>query len=438
IALAPYAEGVSKSQIELADLDRLLASVEPEMSSQVARVRAARDAWLTTSARPTIAAVRGGKSATAQEIVTSSASHQSYAILQAEASALLDDIDDSRQAALAKLSDFSIQLAVALVSTSAVLTVGLIGAVLLIRWWVLQPLDRLRVQLREVARDGAHEDPIVPSGPPELEAAGQDAEEMRRQLVAEIDEARMAREGLEQEGPVVTAIRTELARPQTANVAGVEIFGDLQPAEGVLAGDWWDVLALPDGRVALVLTDVSGHGPAAGISGLRTKVLLTNLLTEGVLVPDALARAADLFSDTPGRFASCVVVIVDAQARTVQWANAGHLNPLIVSPRSAPRQLELTGPLLSALGGVWTTQTCGLSPDDVLLMWTDGLSESRDLAGQELAETDLTAVLQQAVAASGSAPRELVPSVLADARSRAVDWRRDDVTLVAARLAGQN
>ena len=434
VALAPFAEGVTKSAIELADLDRLLAAQEPGLAADVANVRAARDAWLTTSARPTIDAVRSGQTAVAQTIVTSTASHQSYAILQAEASALLDGIDDSRQTALADLSDFSTQLAITLVSTSAALTVGLLGAILLIRWWVLRPLDRLRAQLREVARDGAHEDPIVPSGPPELVAAGQDAEEMRRQLVAEIDEARMAREGLEQEGPVVTAIRSELARPQTANVAGAEIFGDLQPAEGVLAGDWWDALAMPDGRVALVVTDVSGHGPAAGISGLRTKMLLTDQLTGGVAVPESLARAADLFADTPGRFASCVVVIIDAAARTVQWANAGHLNPLIINPRSAPRQLELTGPLLSALGGSWSTRTGAFGPGDVLLMWTDGLSESRDGAGQELAETDLAAFLSEAVAVGGAEPRELVPRVLADARSRAVDWRRDDVTLVAARL----
>jgi serine phosphatase RsbU (regulator of sigma subunit) len=367
-------------------------------------------------------------------MVTSAASHQSYAILQAEASALLDGIDDRREVALTDLSDFSTELAVTLVSTSAALTIGLLAAILLIRWWVLRPLDRLRAQLREVARDGAHEDPIVPSGPPELVAAGHDAEEMRRQLVAEIDEARMAREGLEQEGPVVTAIRSELARPQTANVAGTEIFGDLQPAEGVLAGDWWDALAMPDGRVALVVTDVSGHGPAAGISGLRTKMLLTDQLIGGVAVPESLARAADLFADTPERFASCAVVIIDARARTVQWANAGHLNPLIINPRKPPRQLGLTGPLLSALGGTWSTRTAAFGPDDVLVMWTDGLSESRDGAGQELAETDLAAFLSEAVAVGGAEPRELVPRVLADARSRAVDWRRDDVTLVAARL----
>jgi sigma-B regulation protein RsbU (phosphoserine phosphatase) len=112
----------------------------------------------------------------------------------------------------------------------------------------------------------------------------------------------------------------------------------------------------------------------------------------------------------------------------VSWANAGHHAPLILDEGAT--ELVATGPLLSVLGGEWSTQHTHLGPGAALLLWTDGLTESHDADGLELGDDGLRALLQDArLAEDGS--RGLVQHILAAARARATDWRRDDVTLVA-------
>ena len=72
-----------------------------------------------------------------------------------------------------------------------------------------------------------------------------------------------------------------------------------------------------------------------------------------------------------------------------------------------------------------------LEPGAALLMWTDGLTESRDAAGEELGDDGLQALVASALDAERTSAG-VVAHVLAAARARAVDWRRDDVTLVVA------
>ena len=431
-ALSPYSQGLTSSAESLTAIATLLADSGDIWTQSIQRVADARVQWIKAVARPTNQYVREGNNAKAEQLLNSDAAAQTYAILEAEAGALQGSIDGKLSSEFADLTSFARQLAVALGVSAVILLVGLIAAVVLVHRWVIRPLDHLRFQLREVARKGQHEVPIAPAGPPELFDAGRDAEEMRRQLVTEIDEARMAREGLEQEGPVVAAIRAELSRPQVAYAPGLNIYGDLQPAEGVLAGDWWDVFAMPDGRTAIVVADVSGHGPAAGIAGLRLKLVLGGMLESGSTAVDAIRRATALFSETPSRFATCAVVVLDPANHEVEWVNAGHLFPLIINSVGEGRELGITGPLLSALGGQWHSESLPMDATEVLFMWTDGISESRDLAGEQLEDSGLRELLAERVTGRRTAPDEIVPAVLALARNRSVDWRRDDVTLIAA------
>ncbi len=433
-SLGDYNRGVLSSEALLADLRETLPSDQPALLARVDSTAAARTTWIDKVAKPTIAAVRAGRAQAGQTLLDSDMAISAFALLQAEGTALDSAIDTQRNQAFSDLQTFTDKLAVALLVTAlAFLILMLVGAWLL-RRWVLKPLDDLRRQLRSVGSEGDHERPIIASGPPELYDAGNDAEQMRRRLVAEIDEARMAREGLEQEGPVVAAIRAELSRPEVVHAPNLDIFGSLQPAEGVLAGDWWDAVTLPDGRTSIIVADISGHGPQAGIAGLRLKLSLVNALKAGITPEVAIRDAARLFDDALERFATCAIVTIDPHG-TVQWCNAGHLSPLILSSQGTVRELDLTGPLISSLGGDWIGQETSFAADDVLLVFTDGLSESHDAGGVQLGEADFDHALVEQVATSGDSPSELVPALLANARRRSVDWKRDDVTLVAARLA---
>jgi serine phosphatase RsbU (regulator of sigma subunit) len=320
------------------------------------------------------------------------------------------------------------------VAGAAFLALG-VSAYVLVRRWVLTPLDDLGRQLRGAARHGRRDEVIDATGPPEIRSVGHDAEEMRRALVAEADAARAAGEGLEQESPVVAAIRRELAVDPDPVADGLTVHGRLRPAHGVLAGDWWGVVPLEGGRTALVVLDVSGHGSLAGLVTMRLRSVLGVALRSGFDAGTVLSRAATaLVDEGGGRFATALVAVLDPTAGTLSWANAGH-PPGWLLPRGATEgrvPLAPTGPLLSALGGSWETRGTALDPGDVLLAWSDGLVESRD-AADEVSDDSLAARLD---AVPTREPRELVPALLAELRADAPEWSRDDITLVAVRRDG--
>jgi serine phosphatase RsbU (regulator of sigma subunit) len=358
--------------------------------------------------------------------------HAAYADVATATRAVQDASAAERDAAIEGLAGVARRMAVALVVAGIVLVLLVASAYVLLRRWVLDPLDDLRHQLRDVAREGQREQVIVPTGPPELRAVGADAESMRRALLAETDAARAADEGLTQEGPVVAAIRADLATDPDPVAPGLQVHGEVRAAHGVLAGDWWGVLPLEDDRTALLLLDVAGHGELAGLVLQRLRSVLAVALRSGFDPGTALARGATSFTDAAdGRFATALVAVVDPAAATVSWANAGHPAGWVLPDGDPARRARLapTGPLLSALGGAWTTGTTAFDADDLLLAWSDGLVETRD-ADLELSDDDLAAVVARA---GTREPRELVGHVLAALRERAPEWRRDDITLVAVR-----
>jgi sigma-B regulation protein RsbU (phosphoserine phosphatase) len=337
-----------------------------------------------------------------------------------------------RDTAIEGLAGVARRLAVALAVAGTVIVALLVSAYFLLRAWILTPLDELRRQLREVGTADHRNHVIVPTGPPELRAAGLDAEAMRRALVREADSARAAEGSLALEGPVVSAIRDELDTEPDPTAARLEIHGRLHPAEGVLAGDWWGVVPLPDERTGLVLVDVSGHGALAGIVSLRLRSVMSVALRSGFDAGTALERAATSFDDeSDGRFATALVVVLDPAAATLSWANAGHpAGWLLPDGRTSDRMsLGRTGPLVSGLGGSWETRRAPLLVGDVLLAWSDGLVEARD-AAREVGEDELARRVEET---GTRVPSELVSRLLAGLRERAPEWSRDDVTLVAVR-----
>ncbi len=434
-SLAPFRQARTASQDYYDELTNLLGDDYPIVDDFVAATRAIQQQWIDTVALPAIREVRQGDPRQAHALLNSPVSAEQFKALEDAVGVLQTGIDDQRRSKFDQLATFANHLSIALTVSGLLLLAGLIVTAVASQWWILGPLDRLRRQLRRVAQEGDHETPIIPDGPPELLAVGADAEHMRRQLVSEIDEARMAREGLAQEGPVVAAIRAELSRPDTAWAPGLQIFGQMQPAEGVLAGDWWDSIAMPDGRTAVAITDVSGHGPAAGIAGLRLKLTIRSVLEAGGSLSELARRAAALFANDDAHFATLAVVVIDPTQRTLEWLNAGHPAPSVWRGEQRIASLTLTGPLLSELGGTWELGQLPVESDDLLALWTDGLTESSNGDHDQLDDGGLDHYLSQALITGPREPAAWVPTVLSAARDRSVDWRRDDVTLVGVHCA---
>ncbi len=429
--LGTYVEGSGQATAEFENLRQLLAG-QQELSQLLRETIHAHGTWKRQGTRPIIEATRTGAQEEARQLVRSGTSRNLYNDVRTYTRTLDEEIRNQSAQAQATQQEQFARLS-RILNVSILLFFGLLAAfsTLLLRG-VLRPLQELQVQLVDVAQESNHETPIAPSGPPELRDVGQDAETMRRELVREVDSARQANEGLAQQSPVVAAIRAELSDSHAQPVEGLDVAGVQEPAEGVLAGDWWSAQVLLDGRLAIVVTDVSGHGPEPGMEALRLKHVLELSLAQTADPATALHLAAAGFR-TAARFATCIIAVLDPHSGELTWANAGHPPAWLVSG-DVTAELATTGPLLSVLGGTWTNQRASMPLGAVLVLWTDGLTESRDDEGAELGDDGLAALVTDALDAEPTAAG-FVAHLLAAARARATDWRRDDVTCVVVRRA---
>ena len=432
--LTGYQLARARADHDLAEVTRLLHD-HPALETHVLAVSQAVAAWIPPIVEPAVSARTQGPLTPAATLLYLARSVPAYAQVSDATSSLGSAVSDERDAATEDLGAATRRTALALGLAAIVLLVLLLGAYLLLRRWVLRPLDDLREQLRAVAQDGQRERVIVASGPPELVAAGTDAEAMRRALVSEGDAARAALEGLHQEGPVVSALRADLTTETEPRASRLEVHGQVHAATGVIAGDWWGVVPLDGERTALMLIDVSGHGELAGLVTQQLRAVINVALRSGFDAGTALARGAiSLVDDDDGRTATALVIVFDPARGELSWANAGHPAPWLLragDARTEPPVVPLTasGPLLTPLGGSWSTSRAAFGVGDVVLAWSDGLVESRD-ASRELTDTDLRALLD---AVPTREPRRLVPAVVAGIRQQAEDWSRDDVTLIGVR-----
>lgn len=147
-------------------------------------------------------------------------------------------------------------------------------------------------------------------------------------------------------------------------MTGVEVAARMDPAEGVLAGDWYDTVEVTQNRLALVLGDVAGQGPASAVFALRLKASLAAALRAGLTPAQALGvTAADLGDIAPELFATALVAVIDTATGTLTYANAGHPAALILTSEAGRHsgpgggrgagaglsrvELAPTGPLLS-------------------------------------------------------------------------------------------
>ena len=428
--LAAYVDATTRKDNAFRNLRRYLQDDE-DLRALLRQAKRSVDQWQRQATDRIVAAARDGDSGPARAIIRTGAPRRLYNEARTYVHQLYQEIRDNVDDAVVVEEEQFVLLWRVVNAAILLLMVLLISFAWFVFRGVMRPLKDLRRQMLLAAQPAHRETPIVPSGPPELHQVGQDAEQMRRQLVEQIDLTRQADEGLVQERPVLAAIRAELNDTHALVVPGLDVYGEVSPAEGVMAGDWWSTQLLRDGRLAITITDVSGHGPEAGIEALRLKHVLELSLASQGNPAKALQEAADGFR-RPGRFATCACVVIDPRTGLLMWANAGHHPPWLVS--EALTELVPTGPLLSVLGGSWMNHSTQVEHGAMLMMWTDGLIESHDAQGEELGDDGLERLVYSALSVEDSAAG-FVGHVLAAARARAVDWRRDDVTLVAMQRA---
>ncbi|MFH9725490.1 SpoIIE family protein phosphatase [Streptomyces sp. NPDC017254] len=156
-------------------------------------------------------------------------------------------------------------------------------------------------------------------------------------------------------------------------------------SESLVGGDWYDTVVLPSKKVLLCVGDVAGHGVEAATGMVALRNALRGLAVTGAGPGQLLSWLNSVAHHLTAHVtATAVCGIFDPGTRTLRWARAGHLPPVLVRGNEAVDLPLLRGMLLGALGEAeYEEAELRLEPDDIVLMYTDGLVERRDTPVQE-------------------------------------------------------
>jgi serine phosphatase RsbU (regulator of sigma subunit) len=215
--------------------------------------------------------------------------------------------------------------------------------------------------------------------------------------------------------------------------AGVEAFGMTRPANTV-GGDFYDILQLPDGRVLLALGDVAGKGsPAALLMALLLAMMRT--LVDAGLEGAALAERLNVqvAKHAPrSRFVTLFVSVLNPHTGELVYVNAGQNPPLLRRANGTYEHLRAGGIALGMFDHAsYAAGSTLLSVGDVMVMYSDGITEAENDAGQAFDETGLQGIMDGREWASA---KELAWAAFI-AVERHTEQRRllDDLTILAVR-----
>ncbi len=244
---------------------------------------------------------------------------------------------------------------------------------------------------------------------------------------------REQRERLRIEQEEARRIQQELLPKSSPLMPGIRVEARWHPA-GAAGGDWYDYIPLEGGRWGLVLADVSGKGLAAAMLMTATRGIVRSLACSQGVEPSStcladrpaelLARVNKvLLNDFPaGRYVTMVYAVIDPAARTLTFANAGHLLPLLWDGNEV-RSLDVRSGLpLGMLASEFDEQTIALPEHFRLLLYTDGITEAFNGSDEEYGTAQLKRMLSE--------PELNSETLLADVRRFSGGTATDDATLI--------
>jgi serine phosphatase RsbU (regulator of sigma subunit) len=260
------------------------------------------------------------------------------------------------------------------------------------------------------------------------------AVEAGRQKAAE---KREAERRVAHEIAIAREVQARLFPQSRPAVRSLEYAGACIPARAV-GGDYYDFLSLGPDRLGLVIGDVMGKGMAAALLMANLQANVRSQVAFATDEPHRLLQSVNaLFCDNSpeSSFASLFFADYDDTSGVIRYANCGHLCGLHLRRDGTVGRLEATSTVLG-LFREWECALgeCRLDPDDVLALYTDGLTEAFDGGGEEYGEQRLLDALRRHRERPADA---LLASLLDEVRAFSVQEQHDDLTLIVARRRGE-
>jgi sigma-B regulation protein RsbU (phosphoserine phosphatase) len=241
------------------------------------------------------------------------------------------------------------------------------------------------------------------------------------------------RRALEEDLELAVRTQATLLPARSMTAGGWEACYHYQPARAV-SGDYCDLVQTDDG-LFFAMGDVSGKGVAASLLMSHLHAMFRSLLSVGMPVPQVLGHANRIFcqSTLPSNYATLACGRA-APSGEVVICNAGHCPPLMLR-RNGIEDVEATGlPLGLFCEGKYAAREFVLDPGDCLVLYTDGITEATDGAGDEYGSGRLRAVASQC---HGMSPSPIIEAILADVRLfGSGSAHADDIAVLVMRREG--
>lgn len=258
----------------------------------------------------------------------------------------------------------------------------------------------------------------------------QEIEEQRRAATQKLEDERRAARELE----IAKQVQARLFPQSLPPASTLDYAGACIQARQV-GGDYYDFFSLGQKRLGLLIGDISGKGIAAA---LLMANLQANLRSQFAAIacdePHSFLQSVNrLFYEntTDSAYATLFFAEYDDALRRLRYTNCGHLSGLLLRSDDTVEWLHSTGTVLGLFKD-WDspTQECRLSTNDILVLYTDGVTESFSAEGEEFGEQRL---VEAARRYRYQAPRAIISSIVADLQRFSSGEQHDDITLIVSK-----
>jgi sigma-B regulation protein RsbU (phosphoserine phosphatase) len=250
-----------------------------------------------------------------------------------------------------------------------------------------------------------------------------------------IENARLAEEeqaliAMREEMRMAYRIQMGLLPSAPPEIQGYSITGTTIPAKEV-GGDYYDFIQMSEGQLCVCLGDVSGKGVPAALLMANLQATVRSQCSHGLSPGECLRSSNDLLykSTDTGRFATLFVGMLDDKRHSLAYANAGQNPPFLVKQGAEPSRLKAKGLILGYMEDLsYGEGLITFEPGEVLLIYSDGVTEAINAGEEEFGEERLSEVLLQN---RGSGSERLLDEIISAVRDHTgTTAQADDITVV--------
>ena len=258
--------------------------------------------------------------------------------------------------------------------------------------------------------------------------------------MAEWKEALQSRDklvALQNELDVASKIQQSILPTSFPEGEDFEVYGNMAPARNV-GGDFFDVILLENKKLGLAVADVSDKGVPAALFMMSSRTLLKGSAIGLGNPGEVLSEVNDLLNEDNETFMFVTVLyaVFDPISGEIDYANGGHNNPLLVHSDGSSEELPMTGGIaLGVMPGLeYREDKVTLVKGDTLVLFTDGVSEAMNMAGEEFGLDRLQQIFRDKPPTSARMTNEAILQAVAEFAGETP--QSDDVTCLVLRRAG--